>query len=107
MNRCSPAEDAATARMVAAMGMVQVNVTTLNRPPRMKAPPTPDLCFPVSEPVSHDGRVISYSPKSEKVNQRNKAATAMFTRQSAAKLRAPAAPTNSENRKPIDRKSTR
>src|SRR6185436_3390437 len=106
MNRCSPAEEEATARIVAAIGIVQVKVTTLNSPPRMNAPPTPDRCLPVSEPVSQDGRVISYRPNREKVNQKKRSATPMFTQAFEAKFRAPAAPRKMENRNPTAVKTT-
>src|SRR5258705_11819896 len=94
-------EEAATVRMFAAKGMVHVKVTTLKRLPRMKAPPTPDRCLFASDPVSHEGRLISYRPKREKANQKKRRPTAMLTHGLAAKILGPSAPRRLAKRNPV------
>jgi len=81
--------------------IVQVNVTTANRSPRMNAPPAP-LRWPppASLAPSPNGSWISYQLNREPANHRNSAATVMFTQGLAANVLAPPAPRRTDIRNP-------
>src|SRR5436190_17236960 len=101
MKRVWALDDADAARIRPAIGTVQVKVTTLKSTPRMKDPPAPCRCLLVRLPTSHDGRLMSYRPNSEKANQKKSPATTMLTQRLLAKTRAPSGPSASEKAMPI------
>src|SRR5579872_7474300 len=106
MKRVWASEDAEAARISPAIGTVQVNVTTLNRVPRMNEPPAPWRCLFVRLPTSQDGRLMSYRPNRENANQRKRRPTTMLTHMFVAKTRAPSGPRASEKAIPIVVKET-